>query len=330
MKLLVIGGTRFAGRHIVETAISAGHDVTLFNRGISGRELFPGVEWLEGDRDGGLDVLGERRWDAAIDTPGYIPRVVRESAQLLSDAVDRYVFISSLSAYASFRKRGMTEDAPLARLADESVETVDNDTYGGLKALCEAEVERAFPGRSVIIRAGMIVGPHDHTGRWSYWLMRVARGGEMAALGAPTDPIQFIDARDLAAWAVRMAQEGPTGPFNATGPDAPLSWGRFIETCIGVTGAETAITWLPDAFLAQHKVVEDGAFPFWAPASTMPGLYSVDTSRALAAGLTFRPLQTTIADTLHWCREGGFVHPGPGAKAECDLLMEYRLEANDA
>ncbi len=206
MKLLVLGGTVFLGRHLVEAATARGHSVTLFNRGQHNPELYPEVEKLRGDRDSDLSALQGRRWDAVIDTCGYLPRAVRASAELLADAVDHYTFISSISVYADFHTPAMDESAPVGTLADETVEEVTGETYGPLKALCEQAAERALPGRVLNIRPGLIVGPHDPTDRFTYWPVRVARGGEVLAPGRPHVPVQVIDGRDLAEWTVRMVE----------------------------------------------------------------------------------------------------------------------------
>ncbi len=219
MRILILGGTVFVGRHLVEAALARGHEVTLFNRGQHGPDLYPGVEKLRGDRDGGLDALRGRRWDAAIDTCGYVPRIVRASATLLANAVDHYTFISSVSVYPEAHTRHLDEDSPVGALDDESVEDVTPETYGPLKALCEQAAEGAMSGRALTIRPGLIVGPHDPTDRFTYWPRRVAQGGEVLAPGRPERPVQIIDARDLAAWTLQLVASGARGVYNATGPD---------------------------------------------------------------------------------------------------------------
>src|SRR5579872_4273010 len=231
MKLLILGGTVFLGRHIVEAALARGHEVTLFNRGQHNPDLFPEVEKLRGDRNGDLAALQGRQWDAAIDTSGFVPRVVRASAEALANAVKHYTFISSISVYADFTKLGIDESSPVAKLVDESVEEVTGETYGGLKALCEQAAEEALPGKVLIVRPGLIVGPDDQTDRFTYWPYRVAQGGEMLAPGRPAHQEQFIDVRDLAQWIVRMVEAGKTGVYNATGPDYVLSTQQLLEVC---------------------------------------------------------------------------------------------------
>jgi 2'-hydroxyisoflavone reductase len=232
MKLLILGGTVFLGRHLTEAALAAGHDVTLFNRGQHNANLYPDLEKLRGDRDGGLDVLKGRTWDAVVDTCGYIPRLVRDSASLLSDAVDHYTFISTLSVYDDFRVRGLREEAAVGTLDDETVEAVtggSKGTYGPLKALCEQAAEAAMPGRVLCARPGLMVGPYDPTDRFTYWPVRVARGGQVLVPPTPQAPVQFIDARDLATWVMRMAEHNKTGVYNATGPAERLTFEGIVN-----------------------------------------------------------------------------------------------------
>lgn len=295
MKLLILGGTVFLGRHIVESALARGHEITLFNRGQHNSELFPEVEKLRGDRNGDLSALEGRRWDAAIDTSGYFPRVVRASAQKLSAAVDHYTFISSISVYADFTRVGMDENAPVGTLKDESVEEITNETYGPLKVLCERAAEQALPGRVLIVRPGFIVGPHDPTDRFTYWPYRVAQGGDMLAPGNPDSPIQFIDVRDLASWIVRMIEDSQTGVFNATGPNYTLTMQDLLETCRKVSGSNTRFIPVSEQFLTEHNV----ELPIWVP-SEEAGAATVDCSKAFEAGLVFRPLSSTVRDTLVW------------------------------
>ena len=304
MKLLILGGTLFVGRHLVEAALARGHEVTLFNRGQRNPELFPEVEKLRGDRDGNLDALRGRSWDAVVDTSGYVPRLVRDSAELLADAVRLYVFVSTVSVYADF-SRPSDEDSPLATTADETAEEVNGETYGPLKALCERAAEEAMPGRVLVVRPGLIVGPHDPTVRFSYWTARVARGGEVLAPGNPETPIQFIDARDLAGWALRMIEGGRAGVYNAAGPDYVLTMGRFLEECRAASGSDARLTWVGEQFLLERGVAPWGELPLWIPESSESHRYFIRTNidRALDAGLTFRPLAETIRDTLAWQRE---------------------------
>lgn len=301
MRLLIIGGTRFLGRHLVEDATERGHHVTLFNRGRTNPELFPGVERIRGDRESELDALKDGRWDAVVDTCGYVPRVVGASARALAGRVGLYVFISSISVHGDF-SRPVSEDSPLATIEDESTEEVTGESYGPLKALSERAVEDAVPGRALIVRPGLIVGPHDTTVRFSYWTARVARGGEVLAPGEPSRHVQFIDARDLAAWTLRMTEAGRAGVFDATGPDEPLTMGEFLDACRDVSRSDARFTWVDEQFLIERGVAPWSELPLWLPESNEQFRYfsKVDVGRALAEGLTFRPLSETVRDTLAW------------------------------
>jgi 2'-hydroxyisoflavone reductase len=251
MNLLILGGTIFLGRHLVEAALRRGHTLTLFNRGQHNPDLFPQVEKLRGDRANASDLqaLQARHWDAVMDTCGYLPRLVRLSAQALSNAVKHYTFISSISVYAEPPTPGMDESAPLARLADETVEEITGETYGGLKALCEQAVESVLPGRTLNIRPGLIVGPHDPSDRFTYWPARLRCGGAVLAPGRPGSPVQVIDARDLAEWTLDLVERQQTGHYNATGPAYPLTMGEVLETCRQAAGMDADLTWVSEAFL---------------------------------------------------------------------------------
>ncbi len=331
MKLLVLGGTRFVGRHLVEAAKARGHEITLFNRGMTNRELFPDIERLIGDRDGGLDVLQGRTWDVVIDTCGYVPRLVRASAELLAEAVGCYVFISTISVYADFAHPGITEDDPLATLPDEMVEQVTDETYGGLKALCERAAEAALPGRVLVVRPGLIVGPYDPTDRFTYWPWRIAQGGEVLAPGTPANRTQFIDARDLVSWILEMAERQAGGTFNATGPDYPLTLGDLFETCRRVSGSDAVLTWCSQEFLAANEVTPWADLPLYLPETDEHiGLKTVDVSRAVAAGLRFRSLDDTVRDTLAWAQTRPADHVwrfGLTAEREASLLASWHAQA---
>ena len=254
MKLLILGGTIFLGRYLVEAALARGHQITLFNRGQHSPELYPAVEKLRGDRDGGLDVLRGRRWDAVVDTSGYLPRLVRASAELLADAVDHYTFISSISVYPHFRSVGLDESAPVGTLDDPTIEEITGESYGPLKALSEQAVEQALPGRTLVIRPGLIVGPHDYSDRFTYWVRRVAQGGELLAPVHPGWHTQIIDVRDLAEWTLRMVERQQAGVYNATGPDYDLTFGQLLDTCRTVSGSDARFTWVSEEFLAENEV----------------------------------------------------------------------------
>jgi 2'-hydroxyisoflavone reductase len=302
MKLLILGGPKFVGRHLIDAALAANHEVTLFNRGQTNPDAYPEVEKLRGDRDGDLAALHGRSWDAVMDTSGYLPRLVADSARLLADRVSHYTFVSSLSVYASMATPHQDESAAVGRLADESVEEITGETYGPLKVLCEQAVERHFPGRALHVRAGIIAGPYDPTDRFTYWPWRVQEGGEVLAPGTPEAPLQFVDGRDLAAWMVQMTADRQPGTFNATGPATPLTWGEMLATCQTVSPNPSRLTWVDDAFLLEREIEPWRDLPLWIPASAdnAPGLYTIDCRRAVAAGLTFRPLAETVRDTLAW------------------------------
>ena len=302
MKLLILGGTSFLGRHIVEIAQARGHDITLFNRGQRNPDIFPNVEKLRGNRDGDLSALQGRSWDAAIDTSGYVPRVVRASAELLADAVGHYTFISSISVFSDFSVIGVDESSPVGTLDDPTVEEITGETYGPLKALCEQTVEHALPGRALIVRPGLIVGSYDPTDRFTYWPHRVAQGGEVLAPAHPDYPVQVIDAHDLAAWIVSMVEARQTGVYNATGPDYTLTLGSLLDTCRAVGGGDATITWVAEQFLLDREVEPWGQLPLWVPESdpANAGFSAVNCRKAIAAGLTFRPIADTVRDTLAW------------------------------
>lgn len=325
MRLLIIGGTRFAGRHLVETALARGHTLTLFNRGQSNPELFPQVEQLHGDRTEDLTLLQGRTWDAVIDTSGYVPRHVRRSAEALAAATDRYVFISTVSVYAENNPRGMDETAPLATLIDETVEEVTGETYGGLKVLCEQAVEQALPDRALIIRPGLIVGPHDPTDRFTYWPYRITQGGEVLAPGNPDQPLQIIDVRDMAQWIMLMVDAKHTGIFNAVGPEQLLTTRDMLEACVAVCNPQAHLTWVSEEFLIAAGAKPWSEIPVWMPEQDAPS-DTVSHARASAAGLKCRPLVETIADTLAWAKTRSANHAwraGMTRERETELLLAW-------
>jgi len=300
LDILILGGTRFLGRALVESAFARGHRVTLFHRGRTAPELFPGIERILGDREHDLDRLSGRRWDAAFDTCGFVPRIVRAAAARLAGSVSHYTYVSSISVYAEPLARGSDERAPLAKIADESVEEVTGETYGALKELCERAVEAELPGRALHARAGLLVGPHDYTDRFPYWVARMARGGDVLVPDAPDQPAQFIDARDLADWLVRMAEVRTAGTFNLTGPATPLTLGEFLLACCAALGANARLVPVAESFLKEHGVTPWTELPIWTAGDV--GHTSVNVSKALEHGLTLRPLEATIRDTAEWRR----------------------------
>jgi nucleoside-diphosphate-sugar epimerase len=306
LRILILGGTGFTGPYQVRYALSRGHKVTTFNRGKTHPGELPNeVEQLIGDRNGQLDALRDRQWDVAIDNPTTLPAWVRDAAQILKGNVERYVFISTISVYAD-TGQGVDETAPLAKYDGpdpyketiEAVKASGYKTYGPLKALSEKEAEKWFPEKKLIVRPGLIVGPRDETDRFTYWPVRIDRGGEVLAPGTPSDPVQFIDARDLAEWTIRMAENRETGIYNATGPAKALEIGAMLGSIKDALHSSATFTWLPAEFLKQQKVEAWSDMPVWAGDEL--GLARTKIDRALAKGLTFRPLAETARDTLTW------------------------------
>ncbi len=331
MRMLILGGTVFLGRALIDAAHAAGHSVTLFNRGKSNPAPIAHVEQVHGDRATDLDRLAGRTWDAVIDTCGYVPRIVRLSAQALAQATPHYTFVSTLSVYRDVSRPGVDEEAPLGELADPAVEQVNGETYGPLKALCETAVTESLPGRSLVIRPGLIVGPHDPTDRFSYWPHRVAQGGEVLAPGTPGSSIQFIDVRDLAGWTVALAERGATGTYNATSEPGAVTMGGLLETCRTVSGSDATFTWASGDFLLAQGVQPWTDMPLWVPEADPAhgGFHAMSVARALAAGLTFRPVADTVADTLAWLatRPADYAwRAGLDRAREQEVLAAYRSD----
>jgi len=338
MKLLILGGTLYLGRHTVEAALARGHQLTLFNRGQTNPELFPNVERRVGNRDGNLKALERKTWDAVIDPSGYFPRVVRQGCELLKDSVGHYTFISTINAYADSTKPGITEDDELAKLPENSPEEVNGETYGPYKVLSEQEVLSHFPGRSAVVRAGLIYGPNDATDRSGYWPLRIAEGGDVLAPGSPDRPVQIIDVRDLAEWLVLMAEKRTAGVFNGTGPETPLTMGGYLDTCREVANSQVRFIWMDEAFLLEQKVGPYSEMPLWVP-EQFNAFETVNVSRAVAAGLKYRRLKDTIQDTLAWARAevqktkdprklGVKIPPAMARSREAELLAAWRERAS--
>ncbi len=303
MRILIIGGTRFLGRHLVESALAHSHDVTLFNRGKSNPGLFPQLETIIGDREQDVNKLAGRIWDAVIDVAGYAPRIVRLSAEILKENVARYVFISTISVYADFKTVGIDESYPVGKLENETVEEITGETYGPLKALCEQAVQDIYGERALIVRPGLIVGPHDPTDRFTYWPVRVARGGDVLAPQKPEAAIQVIDVRDLADFTIKLIQDNASGIYNATGPDYGLTIGKLLEVSKQASNSNADFKWASVDFLNQHKVEAWSDMPTWVPDDEEGvGFSRIDVSKAINAGLKFRPLEETVRDTLAWAQ----------------------------
>jgi 2'-hydroxyisoflavone reductase len=304
MKILIIGGTRFLGRHLVNSARARGHEVTLFNRGKTNSDLFGQVDKIRGDREKDLDQLSGYNWDAVIDTCGYFPRIVKMSAKALKDKVESYVFISSISVYESFQKIGVNESDPLGKIEDETIEEITDTSYGPLKVLCEKAVQDVFGVSSLIIRPGLIVGPHDPTDRFTYWPVRVARGGDVLAPDKPEALTQIIDVRDLSDFIIELVQQNVSGVFNATGPGHELTFGRLLDTCKLISASDAKFHWASADFLNQNNVTPWSDMPAWLPdTGEDAGFAHVDISKAIRAGLAFRPFEDTVRDTLQWSKE---------------------------
>jgi 2'-hydroxyisoflavone reductase len=293
MRLLVLGGTRFLGRAFVDAALARGHELTLFNRGRTNPQLFAQVQRLHGDRTADLSTLAGGHWDAVVDVAAYHPRVARLSAETLHDAVDRYLFVSSVSVYAD-QSLPQHEDGSVLELADP--DDVSADSYGARKAACEMKVARLFGARATIVRPGLIVGPHDSTDRFSYWPKRIARGGRVLAPGHPDDPLQFVDVRDLAAFLLRIVEDDRPGTFNATG--RAVAFGRLLDECRRVTGGDAEFVWVPSERLLEMGLDPWMGVPLWIAAPGWGAANRVPIDRALAAGLAFRPLAETIGAAL--------------------------------
>jgi 2'-hydroxyisoflavone reductase len=327
MNILIIGGTRFLGRHLVDSALARGHQITMFNRGKSNPDIYPNLETIHGDRADDLSALTTRHFDSVIDTCGYFPRLVRHSARALKDSADQYVFISSISAYADFAHLGITEDYLLAKMpagTPETIEEITGETYGPLKVLCEQAAAEEFPGRALIIRPGLIVGPYDPTDRFTYWPVRVARGGDVIAPEKPEVPIQIVDGRDLAEFTIKLIEAKATGAYNATGPDYELALGAMLESCKRVSKSEATFHWASVDFLTTNKVEAWSDMPVWVPDNEEnAGFSRVNISKAIAAGLTFRPLDDTVRDTIAWASTRPIDHPwraGLTQEREAELI----------
>ncbi len=338
LRILILGGTGFTGPYQIRYALSRGHKVTAFNRGKTHPGELPAeVEQLVGDRNGKLDALKNRQWDVVIDNPTTLPAWVRDAAQILKGNVDRYVFISTISVYGEV-KQAVDESAPLAKYEGpdpyketlEAMKASGYKTYGPLKALSEKEAEKWFPGKALIVRPGLIVGPRDETDRFTYWPVRIDRGGELLAPGNPSDPVQFIDARDLAEWTIGMVESGEAGIYNATGPAKPLGVGEMLEGIKGAEKSNATFAWVNEEFLTQQKVEPWSDMPVWTGKES--GLARTNISRALSKGLTFRPLPDTARDTLAWFKSlpqdrQSKLRAGLTSEREAEVLAAWKKRA---
>lgn len=294
MKLLILGGTSFVGRNLVETALAQGHEVTLFNRGKTDPDLFKNVTELHGDRDSDLSALRGGQWDVVIDTSGYVPRVVQKSAEVLADSVEHYIFISSISVYADFPVGG-DETTPLATMDEESEDL--SQYYGPLKVRCEQVLEEVLPGRVLIARPGMIVGPYDNINRFPYWVRRIGDSGDVLAPGRQDAPLQIIDARDIAEWLLLQAKNRATGIIDLTGDT--MRFGDFLNGIQSALKSDANFVWVDGGFLAEQGVPPVDAVPYWIPPQ-FDGFFMRNIARAKATGLQLRPLAETARDTWDW------------------------------
>ena len=333
LRILILGGTGFIGPHQIRYAIARGHKVSMFNRGKTNPGLFPtGVEHLQGDRNGDLKSLETREWDAVIDNPATLPRWVRDTSQMLKEKAGQYVFISTLSVYKDNSKINMNEEDPVATLSDPAVEQITGETYGGLKALAEAEARKAFGNRATIVRPGLIVGPGDNTDRFTYWPARIARGGEVLVPGDPLNPVQIIDARDLAEWTIRIVENKTFGTYNAIGPAGQLTMSEMLGGIRAVVpgSVPVTLTWVPAAFLEAQKVAPWSDMPVWIPAEgDYAGFGRRSNAAAIAKGLTFRPLADTARATLEYhesrtAERKAKMRAGIGEEREKEVLAAYK------
>ncbi len=326
LRILILGGTNFIGPHQVRTAVARGHEVTLFNRGITNPDLFPDLETLIGDRNGDLEALAGREWDVVIDNPANIPRWVRLSVEALSGSVGKYVYVSSTGVYVPYLTTDIREDAPVDTIEDPETEVVDGRTFGALKALAEDEARAAFPDSHLVVRPTYIVGPGDPTDRYTYWPVRLSRGGEVLAPGDPTDPMQHVDVRDLGAFMIKAVEDDLTGTMNVVGPREPLTMGSLLETTRTAIGSDAELIWVNAAFLQDQGLP---VLTYWTePAGDYLGMMQVNGDRAFAAGFEPRPLEQTARETLEWFNaqdaERQELRAGLAPEREAELIAAFR------
>ncbi|WP_404452104.1 SDR family oxidoreductase [Virgibacillus necropolis] len=318
MKVLILGGTRFLGKALVEEALKRGHEITLFNRG-NNKEAFPEVEQLIGNRDSDVSLLKKRKWDVVMDTCGFAPHQIKKIASVLGDNIEHYTYISSISVYKDWIPPNITEGYHLTSMmppADKLKDVEDGkispyEYYGALKVLCEEEAERHWPGRVLQIRAGLLVGPFDYSDRLPYWIQRVAQGGKVLAPGRSDRPIQLIDIKDITTWVFNMAENRKVGTFNVTGPNYELTMEELLNTCKTVTNSDTEFVWTEEHFIMENKVQPWTEMPLWIPehfpldgeAEPWKGAFDISIEKAVNDGLSFRPLEDTIYDAYQWVKE---------------------------
>ena len=327
LRILILGGTGFVGPNQVRSALARGHEVTLFNRGITNPELFPDLETLIGDRDGDLSALEGRSWDVVIDNSANLPRWVRLSTEALRGSVGKYLFVSSTGVYIPYLTTDIREGAPVDTIDDPETEVVNGRTFGALKALAEEEARTSFPDTHLVLRPTYIIGPGDPTDRYSYWPVRLARGGEVLAPGTPDDPMQHVDVRDLAAFMIRAVEDDLAGTYNVVGPREPLTMGGMLERTRAAVGSDATLTWVDAAFLEEQGL---SALTYWTePAGDYLGMMQVNGDKAFDAGFAMRPLEETARDTLEWFNaqdaERQELRSGLTPEREAELLAAFRV-----
>lgn len=340
MKILIIGGTRFLGRFLVEEGIKRNHEITLFNRGTN-KDVFPNIEQVFGNRNQDLEQLKGRKWDVVIDTCGYLPQSLEKSVHVLGNNVDHYVFISTISVYKDFSKKDYNEEAETLTMSKDEVDEVTKGSdapvmshYGELKSLCEQVLLNSLPSKSLIIRPGLIVGPYDNSDRFTYWVKRINEGGKVLAPGRPDRMVQYIDVRDLAKWTIQMAENKKTGVFNATGIDKELTMNYLLQAIKRGLISDAELVWGNDDFLLENEVGPWMEMPLWIPevkplsdSQDMSGMLAANTDRAVSEGLTFRSVEETAVDTLVWYKEvrsSGDMRAGMVKEKENQLLEKLQ------
>jgi len=329
MKILILGGTIFLGKHIVNSALSRGHEVTLFNRGKHNPELYPELEKLTGDRSGDFESLKGKTFDAVIDTSGYFPRIVKMSGEFLKDKTSHYTFISSISVYKDFSDMSLNENSETGTIEDESIEEITGGSYGPLKVLCENAIEEIYKASALNIRPGLIVGEDDPTDRFAYWIYRINKGGKILAPGEKKKKVQFIDVKDLSDWTIKMIEKKKNGVYNATGPDYNLTFEKLLEVCKKVSGTNPEIEWVDEKFLTDEKIAPYTELPLWLPEDSEGG-NNVNISKAIKDGLTFRSLEETLRDSLEYVTRsrGGKLKFGLDENKEIELLKKWEERKN--
>ncbi len=327
MRILFIGGTRFVGRAMAEAAMASGHEVTLLHRGRATDPVFDDVEHLLTDRDTDLSALEGREFDATVDVCAYVPRQVRAVADALDGRGGHHVLVSTMSVYAEPDAPGFDEESPLLRLDDPTVEAVSGETYGGLKVLCEQAAETAYGKTGLaVVRPTYVVGPHDHTGRFTWWVRRIAAGGEVLAPGPHDAPMQVIDARDQAEWTVKLCENTTSGTFNSVSPSPPFGFGDLLDATVRAVGSsDTSLTWVDPEWLTDQGETYQ-SLPLWTQGVSENSL-AADPTRAVAAGLSYRPLTQTISDTWDWIKDAQpelVAGWGISADREAELLAAWR------